>query len=251
MDVQRALRAGRSCRTCTRAGTDAPPRPRAARACPARARRSRFVGARPLDDVLDARRLLQRLVDRLAHRHARAPAERVVRGDHGLGSRVLQALHDRRRGEAGEDRHLDGADVGAGVGGDRGLGRHRHVDRDPVARADAERDERLGEPRHLRGQLGERPLVARARPRSGRRPRPRRACAPPTRCTQAWATFSRAPSNQVAHSIPRESSRTRSHGCENSSPRSSTTRARSAPAPRPRRGGAPRSRRSRAAASAG
>ena len=95
------------------------------------------VVARPLDDVLDGRRLAQRLVDRLPHRHARAAAKRVVGGDHGLRLRVLQALHDRGRGEAGEDRHLDGADVRTRVGGDRGRRRHRHVDRDAVARPDA------------------------------------------------------------------------------------------------------------------
>src|SRR4051794_37500266 len=43
------------------------------------------------------------------------------------------------------------------------------------------------------------------------------------RCTHASATFSRPPTNQVAHSAPRERSTTRSHGCENSIPRSSTT----------------------------
>ena len=138
------------------------------------------VGARPLDDVLDARRLVQRLLDRLAHRHACAAAERVVGGDHGLRAGVLQALDDGGRGEAGEDRHLHGADVRARMGGDGGLGRHRQVDRDPVAGADAERDERLGEPRHLVGQRCERPLVAQpvlgpedGRDRVGRALRPR------------------------------------------------------------------------------
>ena len=138
------------------------------------------VGARPLDDVLDGRRLAQRLLDRLAHRHPRPAPQRVVGGDHGPRAGVLQALDDGRRGEAGEDRHLDRADVRARVRGDGGLGRHRHVDRDPVARADAERDERFGELHDLLRERGEGPLVAEPvlapedrRDRIGRALRPR------------------------------------------------------------------------------
>ena len=54
------------------------------------------VLATPFDDVLDRRRLPQRLVDRLAHRHARAAAVRPVGRDHDLRAGVLQPLHDRR-----------------------------------------------------------------------------------------------------------------------------------------------------------
>ena len=43
------------------------------------------------------------------------------------------------------------------------------------------------------------------------------------RCTQTRAMLTRPPTNQVAHSGPRETSRTVSHGRENSIPRSSTT----------------------------
>ena len=48
------------------------------------------------------------------------------------------------------------------VRGDRDLGRHRQEDRDAVARLDAERDEHLGEPRHVVGELGEGELASRA-----------------------------------------------------------------------------------------
>jgi hypothetical protein len=110
--------------------------------------------------VLDGRRIAQRFLDRLAHRHARAAAERVVGGEHRLRAGILEALDDRGGGEAGEDRHLDSADVGARVGRNGRLRRHRHVDRDPVAGTDAERDECLGELRHLLGERHERPFVA-------------------------------------------------------------------------------------------
>ena len=45
------------------------------------------------------------------------------------------------------------------------------------------------------------------------------------RCTQFQAMFTSPPTNQVAHSGPRERSKTRSHGFENSRPMSSTAAA--------------------------
>ena len=209
------------------------------------------LGARPLDDVLDGRRLAQRFLDRLAHRHARAAAERVVGGDHGLRARVLEALDDGRRGEAGEDRHLDRADVRAGVRGDGGLGRHRHVDRDPVARARcrARRAPRRASPPARRAR---RTSTRRGgRPRSGRRPRRPRACAPPKRA--------RRPGRRSA-GRPRTRSSTRSRASRRGrGPTDGRDRARGRPrrrartgrAPRSRRGGARRSRRSRARGRAG
>jgi hypothetical protein len=91
--------------------------------------------------VLDRRRLANGLVDDLLHRHLAPAAQRPVgRDDHpGLG--VLEALGDGRRGESGEDRHLHGADVGAGMRDDRDLRRHRQEERDAVARAHAQRDQ--------------------------------------------------------------------------------------------------------------
>ena len=64
---------------------------------------------------------------------ALAAAERPVGADHDLRLRVLEPRRDRRRREAGEDRHLDGADVRARVRGDGDRRAHRHVDRDAVA----------------------------------------------------------------------------------------------------------------------
>ena len=140
-----------------------------------------------------------------------------------LRLRVLQPLQDRGRREPGEDRHLHGADVRARVRRDRGGRRHGHEDRHAVAGLDAERDERLGEPRHLRRELGERPFapVAVLAAEDGGR-RVRRALAPSRGRTPA-ATLSRPPTNHFAHSGPSDASSTCSQGCENSMPRSSTT----------------------------
>ena len=47
----------------------------------------------PGDDVLDRRAPAHGLLDGLAHRQPVPAAQRVVRGDHDLGLRVLQPLH--------------------------------------------------------------------------------------------------------------------------------------------------------------
>ena len=126
------------------------------------------------------RRVAHRLVRDLAHRHDACRAGRS-------GSRRRRPsppsprsrCSDRRRREPGEDRHLHRADVRARVRRDRDRRRHRHEDRHAVAGLDAERDERLGEPRHLRRELGERPRAPVAvlaaehgGARIGRAPRP-------------------------------------------------------------------------------
>ena len=114
-------------------------------------------------DVLDATapRAAPPRGSRASARASRGASDSRLR-DHDLRLARLQPLRDRRRGEAREDRHLDRADVRARVRGDRDLGRHRQEDRDAVARLDAERDERLREPRHVARELGERQLAARA-----------------------------------------------------------------------------------------
>ena len=99
----------------------------------------------PDDDVLDRGRVRQRLVDERLHRHLAAPAQRAVGGDDHLRLGVLEPPCDRGRCEAREDRHLDRAQVRARVRGDRDLRRHRQEERHPVAGADAERRQRLGE----------------------------------------------------------------------------------------------------------
>ena len=113
-------------------------------------------------DLCRRARRADRLLEDREHRHAAAAARRLALRDHDLRLARLEPLGDGRRGEAGEDRHLDRADVRARVRGDGDLGRHRQEDRDAVARADAERDERLGEPRHVARELGERERAARA-----------------------------------------------------------------------------------------
>ena len=78
----------------------------------------------PDDDVLDAGRMFQRVIGDLLQRHHPAPSERAVSGHEHLRLRVSQPLRDCRCREAGENGHLDRADVGAGVRDDHGLGRH-------------------------------------------------------------------------------------------------------------------------------
>ena len=133
----------------------------------------------PLDDVPHRRCVAHRLVRDLAHRDRRPAAIRVACADERFRLRVEKPLEDRRRREAGEDRHLHCADVRARVRRDRRRRRHRHEDRDTVSGLDAERHERLGQPRHLERELRERQLAplavlaAEHRGRRGRRsPRP-------------------------------------------------------------------------------
>ena len=145
-----------------------------------------------------------RLLEDREHRHGLAAPRRLGLRDHDLRLARLEPLRDGGRGEAGEDRHLDRADVRDRVRGDRDLGRHRQEDRDAVARLDAERDELLGEPRHVARELGERQLAARAvlaEPDRGDRVRP--ALGP---AVDAVVARSRRlpPTNHVAHSGPRD-----------------------------------------------
>ena len=106
--------------------------------------------------------MLHRLLEDREHRHRLAATRRLVLRDHDLRLARLEPLRDGRRGEAGEDRHLDRADVRDRVRRDRDLGRHRQEDPDAVARLDAELDQLLREPRHVARQLGERQRAARA-----------------------------------------------------------------------------------------
>ena len=124
--------------------------------------RERVEFERREHDVLDGRGFAQRLLEDREHRHRLAAARRLALRDHHLRLARPQSLRDCRRGEAGEDRHLDRADVRDGVRGDGHLGRHRQEDRDTVAGADAERDETLGEPGHVARELGECQLAPRA-----------------------------------------------------------------------------------------
>jgi hypothetical protein len=115
----------------------------------------------PRDDhVLDQRRLAQGLVHRLLDRQLLAATQGSVRTDDHLRPGVDEALGEGRGGEAGEDRHVHRAHMGASVRGDRHLRAHREKQRDAVARADAEGDEPFREPRDLDRELREGQLVA-------------------------------------------------------------------------------------------
>ena len=176
---------------------------------------------------------------------SRCRAQRVVRGDHDLGLRVLQPLRHGRRGEAGEERHLDRADVRARVRGHRNLGAHGQVDGDPVAGLDPESHEALREPRHV-ARAPRRSARAASRPRLRRRRRPGRASAPPNggrscgrwrRCCLGTTSSTRARASRRR----RDPRVLRIRGRCPRSARARTTRGRPASA-----GRAPSSRRSRA-----
>ena len=79
-----------------------------------------------------------------------------------FASLASQPLLDGRRGEAGEHGHLDRSEMRDRVRCDCDLRRHRQVDRDAVADADAERRELLGESSDVARELGERERAPRA-----------------------------------------------------------------------------------------
>jgi len=112
-------------------------------------------------DVLDRRRLAQCLLEDLEHWHRLAAAGRLALRDHDLRLARLEPLRDRRRGEAGEHRHLDRTDVRDRVRGNGHLGRHRQEDRHTVAGLHPARDKQLGEAGDVPRQLGEAHLTPR------------------------------------------------------------------------------------------
>ena len=65
----------------------------------------------------------------------------------------MNAVHQRVGGKSAEDHRVRGADAGAGQHGDGQLGRHPHVDGNPVALSDAERFQDVGELLHFAMQL--------------------------------------------------------------------------------------------------
>ena len=106
------------------------------------------------EHVLDARGVLDRLVDRGLERHGRATAILPVGRDDELGLRVVDARAQRFGGEPGEDDGVRGADACAREHGHDSLGDHRQVDRHAVPRGDAELGEGVRGLAHLALQLG-------------------------------------------------------------------------------------------------
>ena len=82
---------------------------------------------------------------------ALAPA--AVGGDDQLGFGVVDAAAQALGAEAAEHHRVHRAEPGDGEHGDDRLRHNRHVDRDPVALADAERRDRIGGALDLGGQL--------------------------------------------------------------------------------------------------
>ena len=112
------------------------------------------AGAAEDDDVLDARRVADRLVGRPLQRHGRAAPPRLVLRDQHLALHVLQPARERVGGEAAEDDGVRRAEPRAREHGDRRLRDHAHVDPDRRPLADAELLQRVRELRHLAQQVG-------------------------------------------------------------------------------------------------
>ena len=115
------------------------------------------------DDGLDARCAPQRFVRVLLERHRRAPAVAAVGRDHQGRLGVVDPLAHGLGREAAEDHAVGRPDPGARQHRDRKLGHHRHVDRHPVALADAVTFQRGGEQADLAIEVpvGEDPRIAR------------------------------------------------------------------------------------------
>jgi hypothetical protein len=106
------------------------------------------VGARAAhDDDVPDRELVRG--DRLVHvgleRHLLAAAHALVGRDNERRRAILDAARERLRREAAEDDGMDGAHARAGEHRNRGLGDHRHVDRDAIAFLHAEPAQRIAE----------------------------------------------------------------------------------------------------------
>ena len=119
-------------------------------------RRPRDFSAEPAIDQhgLHRRALGHGLVGGLLHLHDLPAAVEAVGGDQQRGLAVGQARGDGAGAKAREAGRVDGADPHHGQRGDRGLGRHRQEDADPVALAYPERPEPVGQAVHLGRELG-------------------------------------------------------------------------------------------------
>ena len=91
------------------------------------------------DDVLDGRRVLERLVGRLLQRHDLAAPISAVGGNQHGGVRVVDAVAQRLRAEAAEDDAVHRAEPCTREHRDRQLRDERQIQRDAIALAHAER----------------------------------------------------------------------------------------------------------------
>ncbi len=105
-----------------------------------------------LDRVAAAHR--DRLVGDALERQRLAAARLLVGGDQRDRADVDEPLVQRFGGEAAEHDRVRGADARAGLHRDDAFDRHRDVDDDAIALADAAFFQRIGEARHAREQLG-------------------------------------------------------------------------------------------------
>ena len=121
-------------------------------------RRGAFVdGAGPAGHhhVVDARRLRHGHIDVALEGCGRPASEPSVGSDHHPGLGVEDPVPQRVGREASEHHRVDRADAGAGQHGHHQLGDHRHVDGHPVAPADPEAAQHVGEA----ADVGEQPAV--------------------------------------------------------------------------------------------
>ena len=100
-----------------------------------------------------AARRCERGIDVRLERNALAAAQTFVGGDHDAGAAVGDAARERLGRKAAEHDRMHGADARAREHRHRGLGNHRHVDRDAIALAHAERLERIRALTHALVQL--------------------------------------------------------------------------------------------------
>ncbi len=115
------------------------------------------------ENVVHRRGRQQRLVDRRLQEGGLPAPPAAIRGDDELRLRVVDPARQGFGREAAEDDGVRRADAGTREHRDRELRDHRHVDRDAVALADAQRVEGAGRLLDLAVQvrIGDRPGVAR------------------------------------------------------------------------------------------
>ena len=111
-------------------------------------------GALEDDDGFDIFGFFQGGIDIVFEGDGFATAPAAVGGDDEFGAGVFEPVGDGVGGKPAKDDRMHGADAGAGEHGNGGLGNHRHVDEDAVARANAAGGEGIGELADFAVELG-------------------------------------------------------------------------------------------------